>query len=250
MKSAAYGGIGYGLSQSLGFLFNSTAFYYGSRLVLNDGYSIASMLQVVVAIIFVGMVLGNNAHYLNNFSKGKAAAEGFFELVDRTPLIRTPKDPKSTKIEGNSAADNVHFSYPTREDVKILQGLSLELPANKNIALVGPSGCGKSTIISLLQRLYDTTSGNVGIEEINVKQWDLDSLRSQISVVGQEPVLFSGTVAENIAYGKPNASRQEIVAAARKANCHFISDFVSLLLLCFFNVLVHLRTNEFDSLMD
>ncbi len=145
-------------------------------------------------------------------------------------------------FEGNIRINGISFSYPSRPYVPILAGLDLHIKPGQSVALVGPSGCGKSTIIKLLQRIYDFTAGSVSVSVIfpcihciiptqilldgqDIKQLDIQWLRSRIGVVSQEPVLFNVTVAENIGYGKDGATRMEIEAAARAANAHeFISN--------------------------
>ena len=122
---------------------------------------------------------------------------------------------------------NVTFSYPTRPAVEIFENLSFRIEQGTNIAIVAPSGAGKSTVAQLLLRFYVPNSGTIEIDGKDISTMNAKQLRRKIGYVGQEPVLFSGTVAENIAYGRPLATRSEIVAAARKANCSFISDFVS-----------------------
>lgn len=130
-------------------------------------------------------------------------------------------------VRGPIRFENVTFSYPTRPAVTIFKNLDFEIPQGKNVAIVGPSGGGKSTIASILLRFYSPTEGRVLIDGKDISGMNAKSLRRKIGVVAQEPVLFSGTIAENIAYGRPDASRSEIIAAARQANCQFISDFVS-----------------------
>jgi len=133
-----------------------------------------------------------------------------------------------TSARGMIEFKDVTFSYPTRPAVKIFKDLSFKIPQGSNVAIVAPSGAGKSTVASLLLRFYDAESGTIMIEGRDIGKMNAKSLRRKIGYVGQEPVLFSGTIAENIAYGRPSATKAEIVAAARQANCEFISDFVSL----------------------
>jgi putative ABC transport system ATP-binding protein len=159
--------------------------------------------------------------------KGVGAASRLFELQDRQPTIHPTKGIKVKSARGPIRFENVSFSYPTRPAVKIFKDLNFEIPQGTNVAIVGPSGGGKSTIGSILLRFYSPTGGRVLINGNDIKDMNAKSLRRKIGVVAQEPVLFSGTIAENISYGRPRATRSEIVAAARKANCQFISDFVS-----------------------
>lgn len=118
----------------------------------------------------------------------------------------------------------MHFHYPSRPDVKVLQGLNLVINPGDTVALVGSSGCGKSTTIQLLQRFYDPVSGDVYIDGTKITDFDLSYLRSQIGLVGQEPILFDVTIAENIKYGCPSATKEQIESASKKANAH---DFIT-----------------------
>lgn len=120
--------------------------------------------------------------------------------------------------------NNVDFAYPTRPLVKIFDGLIFDIPSGSNICIVGSSGSGKSTVASLLLRFYRPTNGSISINGVDIAEMNVKSLRRRIGMVSQEPILFSGTLVENIAYGKPTATRMEIISAARKANCNFISD--------------------------
>ena len=115
---------------------------------------------------------------------------------------------------------NVKFHYPSRKEALLLKGLSLGVQPGQTAALVGPSGGGKSTIVQLLQRFYDPVEGNITIDGVDLKDFDLRWLRSQIGLVSQEPILFEGTVAENIRYGKYNATEEEVIDAAKMANAH------------------------------
>ena len=118
--------------------------------------------------------------------------------------------------------DNAHFSYPSRPDVPVLQGLSFDLKPGKTLALVGPSGCGKSTVVSLIERFYDPSSGSVMLEEKDIRELNIQWLRSQIGIVSQEPVLFDASIAENIRYGAlfRDVSDDEVISAAKSANIH------------------------------
>jgi putative ABC transport system ATP-binding protein len=159
--------------------------------------------------------------------KGVGAASRLFELQDREPTISPTRGEPVKSARGPIVFKNVSFSYPTRPAVSIFKDLSFTIEQGTNIAIVAPSGAGKSTVASLLLRFYVPTEGTITVNGRDITTLNAKQLRRKIGFVGQEPVLFSGTVAENIAYGVPNATRAEIVAAARKANCQFISDFVS-----------------------
>lgn len=163
--------------------------------------------------------------FYSELMKGVGAASRLFELQDREPTIKTTVGTKVHSARGAIKFEDVSFSYPTRPAVQIFDSMSFEITPGTNVAIVGPSGGGKSTISSLLLRFYNPTSGRITINGVDISTFNLKSLRRRIGVVSQEPVLFSGTIAENIAYGKPDASRSEIVEAAKKANCNFISDF-------------------------
>lgn len=148
-----------------------------------------------------------------------------FDILPKILLTIPPVGIPITSARGTIKFENVSFSYPTRPAVAIFNGLTFSIPPGTNVAIVGPSGGGKSTIGALLLRFYDPTSGNITINDVPVSTMNLKSLRRRIGLVSQEPVLFSGTIAENISYGKPTATGPEIINAARKANCTFISDF-------------------------
>ena len=126
------------------------------------------------------------------------------------------------KPSGDITVNSVHFNYPTRPEVKVLQGLSVSVKPGQTLALVGPSGCGKSTIVSLVERFYDPVTGNVTLEGTDLRDLNLSWLRRQIGIVSQEPVLFDATIAENIRYGAlyHQVTDQEVIEAAKSANIH------------------------------
>jgi len=130
------------------------------------------------------------------------------------------------KVSGDISLKNIKFAYPARPDKRVCNGYSLEIAAGATVALVGASGSGKSTIIQLMERFYDPDSGVVTLDGVDLRELNVRWLRQQIGLVGQEPVLFSGTIAENIAYGKPGSTREDVENAARMANAwDFIQEF-------------------------
>ena len=159
-------------------------------------------------------------------TKARVAAINFFKLIDVTPMIDaySLEGDRPENVKGSAKFEKVEFAYPQRPDAPILRGLDAVVEPGLSIALVGPSGSGKSTVIALLERFYDTTKGSASVEEVEVQKWNLSYLRQQMAIVSQEPSLFIGTLAENIRYGRPNASQQEIEEVAQKANIH---DFIS-----------------------
>lgn len=155
--------------------------------------------------------------------KGLSGFRRFLEVVETEPDIVDAADAKPLKnVKGNVCYEDVSFHY-SDDDTPVLSHVSFEIPAGKSIALVGPSGSGKTTICSLLPRFYDVTDGRVTIDGNDVKKLTLESLRSQIGLVSQDVYLFGGSIKDNIAYGKPDATMDEIVDAAKKANIH---DFI------------------------
>lgn len=155
--------------------------------------------------------------------KGLSGFRRFLEVVETEPDIVDAADAKPLKnVKGNVCYEDVSFHY-SDGDTPVLSHVSFEIPAGKSIALVGPSGSGKTTICSLLPRFYDVTEGRVTIDGNDVRKLTLESLRSQIGLVSQDVYLFGGSIKDNIAYGKPDATMDEIVDAAKKANIH---DFI------------------------
>ncbi|CAF1047813.1 unnamed protein product, partial [Didymodactylos carnosus] len=160
-------------------------------------------------------------------SEACGAVQRVLQIIDHNTSNeqKNEKRDENPDIEGDIEFDNVHFSYPARQDTKILDGLSFSIKTGETVALCGQSGSGKSTIMHLLLRFYEletsnSSSGSIRIGNHLLKEYNLERLRKQIGVVGQEPVLFSTTIYENIQYGKENATREEIEDAAKQANAH------------------------------
>lgn len=213
---------------STGWMGNMTVIallWFGGGLVRDGLLSLGDLTSFMMYTVFAGSSLFGLSGFFSELMRGVGAATRIFELQDRKSGIPPTKGVKVQSAQGPIKFANVSFSYPTRPAVSIFNGLDFEIPSGSNVCIVGPSGGGKSTAASLLLRFYNPTSGSIYINGVDISTVNVKSLRRRIGIVAQEPVLFSGTVAENIAYGKPNASRAEIIAAAQKANCQFISDF-------------------------
>jgi putative ABC transport system ATP-binding protein len=213
---------------SSGFLGNMTILallYSGGSMVKSGVISIGDLTSFLMYTAYAGSSLFGVSSFYSELMKGVGAASRLFELQDRKPTIPATVGSKVKSAQGIIKFSDVSFAYPTRPAVSIFDGLDFEIPSGTNVAIVGPSGGGKSTIGSLLLRFYNPTKGTISINGVDISGMNGKSLRRRIGMVGQEPVLMSGSIAENIAYGKPHASRAEIIAAARKANCQFISDF-------------------------
>lgn len=197
----------------------------GGNLVRSGAMTMGDLTSFMMYTVFAGSSLFGVSGFYSELMKGVGAASRLFELQDRHPTIPATVGKKITSAQGPIKFTGVSFAYPTRPAVNIFNHLDFEIPSGSNVCIVGPSGGGKSTVASLLLRFYNPTEGTITINGVDVKNVNVKSLRRRIGMVAQEPVLFSGSIAENIAYGIPNAPRADIIAAARKANCGFISDF-------------------------
>ena len=225
IKSALITSLSYGFIQGLGYWIYAAAFYAGYRFVY-DGVLLPKDLYIVLfSIVFGAISVGNATAYGINITKARVASIQYYQLINRVPKIDVEKQDgaKPVDVQGDLEFGDVKFSYPQRSEIPILKGISLDAKPGQMVALVGPSGSGKSTIVSLLERFYDPESGHVKVEGADVQDWNLSYLRSRMSIVSQEPTLFIGTIAENIAYGVPAASNEEIEAASKSANIH---DFI------------------------
>ncbi len=199
--------------------------WYGVQLVITGEITeVGDLISFILYSIFVGASFGGIAELYAQIQKAIGATERVFELLNENPEVLSGKlIEKYPKLDGDVAFQNVEFSYPTRQEIKVLKNVDFEAHKGQKIAIVGPSGVGKSTIASLLLRFYDIDGGEILIDGKPIKSYDLETLRSNMSIVPQDVILFGGTIRENIAYGKPNASMEEIIAAAKQANAY---DFV------------------------
>ncbi|HAH56305.1 MAG TPA: multidrug ABC transporter ATP-binding protein [Flavobacterium sp.] len=202
--------------------------WYGVRLSISGEMSVGQLISFVLYSTFVGASFGGIAELYAQIQKAIGATERVFELLDETPekINSTQASHSIQKIQGNVTFKNVGFTYPSRKEMKVLKGVNFTANFGQKIALVGPSGAGKSTISSLLLRFYDIDSGEILVDGKNIYDYDLENLRGNMSIVPQDVILFGGTIKENIAYGKPDASDDEIMLAAKQANAlSFIESF-------------------------
>lgn len=217
----------YGSTGLMGNLTIIAVLYVGGSMVKSGAITIGELSSFLMYTAYAGGSMVGLSGFWGEMMKGVGAASRLFELQDRNPTISPTKGLPVKSARGPIEFKHVTFSYPTRPAVNIFEDLNFKIEQGTNVAIVAPSGAGKSTVASLLLRFYIPTDGVITIDGRDITSLNAKQLRRKIGYVGQEPVLFSGTIAENIAYGVPHATRAEIIAAARKANCEFISDFVS-----------------------
>ncbi|HEX8269823.1 MAG TPA: ABC transporter transmembrane domain-containing protein [Flavobacterium sp.] len=201
--------------------------WFGVTLSINGEMSVGQLISFVLYSTFVGASFGGVAELYAQIQKAVGATERVFELLDETPEVIGERNQNSLfKIRGNVSFQNVEFSYPSRKEIKVLADVSFTAQFGQKIAIVGPSGVGKSTIASLLLRFYSIDGGQILIDNKDISEYNLEDLRGNMSIVPQDVILFGGTIRENIAYGKPEATDEEIFTAAKQANAlHFIDGF-------------------------
>ncbi|KAL1331993.1 ABC transporter B family member 1-like [Arachis hypogaea] len=215
-------GMGLGATYFVVFCCYALLLWYGGYLVrhhyTNGGLAIATMFAVCIG----GLALAQSAPSIAAFTKARVAAAKIYRVIDHKPAIERNNESgvELDSVTGLVELKNVDFSYPSRPDVRILNNFTLSVPAGKTIALVGSSGSGKSTVVSLIERFYDPSSGQVLLDGNDVKSLKLKWLRQQIGLVSQEPALFATTIRENILLGRSDADQVEIEEAARVANAH------------------------------
>ena len=200
--------------------------YQGLTLVSDGTLTIGKLVEFLIFTVIIGTSIGGLSESYTVIQKTVGASERINEILEEKAEISTNDQDKQVKIEGKVEFRDVHFSYPSRSDSQIFAGLSLTASQGEKIALVGPSGSGKSTIIKLLSGFYPVQKGEILIDGKSITEYNLTALRKNIGMVPQDVILFGGTIRENIAYGKTNATESEIIEAAKKANTwDFISSF-------------------------
>lgn len=203
--------------------------WYGASLVQDGSLNVSDLLAYMLYSVFVGAAMGSFPELYANVQKAIGASERVLEILDeKSEAISTNAVDNITKqkIFGNLAFTNVQFAYPSRKEITVLKGISFEANAGEKIAIVGPSGAGKSTIAGLILKFYDAQKGEILFDGKPSDEYALTDIRNQVAIVPQDVILFGGTILENIAYGKLDASKDEIIKAAQQANAHrFIIGF-------------------------
>ena len=211
-------------------LFGTLAFvvWYGGRMVQSGEMpSIGSLIMFVIFSMFVGGTFAGFADMFSQLQKTLGATQSIREILrtDGEPVDLQPINVESNYLlKGNVRFDHVAFSYPSRKDIQVLRDLSLTANNGEQIAIVGPSGAGKSTIASLLLHFYEPENGTLYFDERPAREFPLSQLRRQMAFVPQDVILFGGSIKENILYGNPGATDEEVIAAAKSANAHAFID--------------------------
>ncbi|RAL10080.1 ABC multidrug transporter Mdr1 [Aspergillus homomorphus CBS 101889] len=227
LRSVLKSSILYAASQALVFFCVALGFWYGGTLLGHHEYSVFRFFVCFSEILFGAQSAGTVFSFAPDMGKAKNAAAEFRRLFDRKPQIDTWSEEGETlqSVEGSIEFRDVHFRYPTRAEQPVLRGLNLTVKPGQYVALVGPSGCGKSTTIALLERFYDAIAGKVLIDGKDITELNVNSYRSFLSLVSQEPTLYQGTIRENILLGVTgeNVPEEALIKACKEAN---IYDFI------------------------
>ncbi|ORX41563.1 P-loop containing nucleoside triphosphate hydrolase protein [Piromyces finnis] len=218
---------GNGFSNAVNFISYAFGFYFGYIFVKNGEIEFQNMFRVLMVIILSTASIGIASSSVPDYKKAEEAFGQVLKIIDRHSKIdaNSPEGTKKDKFEGNIMFDRLRFSYPSRPNIPVLRmgNNKIKVAQGTNLAIVGGSGCGKSTLIGLLLRWYDAQHGEILIDNIKNNNYNIKWLRKQMGIVNQEPNLFNVSIKDNIRYGKENATEEEIINAAKKANIH---DFI------------------------
>ena len=200
--------------------------WYGGILLSEGALTFGTLTSFVLYTFMVAFSIGALSSLWSDFAKAAGASVRVFELLESSDREVLKNGLTPSGVMGAIRFEGVSFSYPSRPDNKVLDGMQFSLEPGETVALVGLSGSGKSTVAALMSRLYEPQSGTLYFDDERYPSLDADWLRQQVGVVSQEPILFATTIEENIRYGKLDASYEEVEAASRAANAHdFISEF-------------------------
>ena len=193
--------------------------WYGGNSVINGSITAGSLVAFLTYAVNISNPIKRLSRVIGNIQKALAAAQRVFDVLDLPETIKNTPDAKALPpVKGKVRFDHVSFSYDPGEEV--LSDVSFDVKPGEMVAFVGPSGAGKSTVASLLPRFYDVNDGSISIDGTDIRGVTLNSLREQVGIVPQETILFNGSVYDNILYGRLDATKEEVEAAAKAANAH------------------------------
>ncbi len=211
-------------------LFGAIVFIVWRGLLMTQGpnpeLNQEGFYQFVLFTIMMGASVGSLPDLYASVQKAIGATENLMDIIHQETEVQTNKGTRTDKLSGRIQFKDVRFSYPQRGDIEVLKGISFDVKENQTLALVGQSGSGKSTISNLLLQFYALNEGSISFDEIPANEMELNALRDQMAIVPQEVILFSGSIRENILFGNPNATLEEVIEAAKQANAwEFIDNF-------------------------
>ncbi|CAL4909399.1 unnamed protein product [Urochloa decumbens] len=228
IRTGIVGGLGFGFSYLMLYASSALCYYVGAKFVSQGKSTFGDVFKAYFALVLAMIGVSQTNAMASDSAKANDSATSIFSILDRKSQIDSSSEEGSTlaNVKGDIDFKHVSFKYPSRPDVQIFSDFTLDIPSGKTVALVGQSGSGKSTVIALLERFYEPDSGAILLDRVEIGSLKISWLRDQMGLVSQEPVLFSGTIRDNIAYGKhEEVTEEEIAVAARAANAHeFISS--------------------------
>lgn len=202
--------------------------WYATHLLEAGEITFGEVISFVIYTSFIGASIGGIAELYAQIQKAVGSTERIFEIMDQSPedIDLEKGTSNDIRLKGSVEFDHVSFSYPSRQELVVLNDISFRAKEGERIAIVGPSGAGKSTITQLLLRFYEPNAGQIKIDGKNANEYTLSELRNHMAIVPQDVLLFGGSIKENILYGNPDASDEEVIEAAKKANAHqFVTEF-------------------------
>jgi ABC-type multidrug transport system fused ATPase/permease subunit len=195
-------------------------------MVQNNLMTIGQLVSFISYTAIIGAAIGSLGNFYTEIVTALGGTERIREILNEPVEIHVPQKVSRPRVAGHIRFENVHFEYPSRPDMAVLRGIDLDIHPGQKIALVGQSGSGKSTIVSLLMRLYPCENGIISLDGKDIQEMEISSYRSVYAIVPQEVLLFGGTIRENILYGYPEATEDELLDAARTSNSlEFIQSF-------------------------